>query len=415
MSKLYYTESGHSMPNLAEELTTFRRARKVLTLPPTSSPATLYFIARAHEGSNLPLYVSVNGTPFQQVTPQLPWHTWYELSLDPTLLRAGDNVFEFWTDSTAMNSWALGLEAGHADPNSFVSDDSGRSWRSHHMAYLNVIRAEYVVRVRLAEGEDPAPPPIVFNDPDDPRLDSLRAIMPAQALDQGLPKLERLRAISTWLASSWEHTPATPDLGVINSPWDPETVLAWAPGQCGHNGLRPTANCIFYGVAFANAAQAIGVPARCAIFAGKPGKADGHFTAEYWSDEHHKWAMVDPNFDDFFIRDGVPLSVSELQKLGSDLEDVTARGPGAESQRPNQRVHRWFDSHERRARSLEFRTAWYRADQLTRPEFSPPAHGGGGAYTETGIVWEERDKDTWPMFPLFGSPDYFDAPPIWEG
>ena len=39
MSKLYYTESGHSMPNLAEELTTFRRARKVLTLPPTSSPA----------------------------------------------------------------------------------------------------------------------------------------------------------------------------------------------------------------------------------------------------------------------------------------------------------------------------------------------------------------------------------------
>ena len=64
MSKLYYTESGHSMPNLAEELTTFRRARKVLTLPPTSSPASLYFIARAHEGSNLPLYVSVNGTPF---------------------------------------------------------------------------------------------------------------------------------------------------------------------------------------------------------------------------------------------------------------------------------------------------------------------------------------------------------------
>ena len=415
MSKLYYTESGHSMPNLAEELTTFRRARKVLTLPPTSSPASLYFIARAHEGSNLPLYVSVNGTPLPFVTPQLPWHTWYELSVGPGLLRAGDNIFEFWTDSTAMNSWALGLEAGHADPNSFVSDDSGRSWRSHHMAYLNVIRAEYVVRVRLAEGEDPAPPPIVFNDPDDPRLESLRAIMPAQALDQGLTKLERLRAISTWLASSWEHTPAAPDLGVINSPWDPETVLAWAPGQCGHNGLRPTANCIFYGVAFANAAQAIGVPARCAIFAGKPGKADGHFTAEYWSDEHHKWAMVDPNFDDFFIRDGVPLSVSELQKLGSDLEDVTARGPGAESQLPNQRVHRWFDSHERRARSLEFRTAWYRADQLTRPEFSPPAHGGGGAYTETGIVWEERDKDTWPMFPLFGSPDYFNASPVWEG
>ncbi|MCY4528383.1 MAG: hypothetical protein OXD46_05045 [Chloroflexi bacterium] len=415
MTKLYHTESGHSMPNLAEELTTFRRAHKVLTIPPTASPAVLYFLARAHEGTKLPLHISVNGTALPPVPPQEAWHTWYEVPIDFGLLQAGDNVLEFWTDSTAMNSWALGLEAGHADPNSYVSDDSGRAWRNHHMAYLNVVRAEYVVRIRLAEGNDPTPPPMVFNDPDDPRLESLRAIMPAKALDQSLPKLERLRAISTWLASSWEHTPAGPDLGVINSPWDPETVLAWAPGQCGHNGLRPTANCIFYGVAFANSAQAIGVPARCAIFAGKPGKADGHFTAEYWSDEHQKWAMVDPNFDDFFIHDGVPLSISELQKLGSDLDDVTARGPGAESQRTNQRVHRWFDSHDRRARSFESRMVWYRADQLTRPEFSPPAHGAGGAYTETGIVWEERDKDTWPMFPHFGSKDYFNAPPIWEG
>ena len=415
MSKLYYTESGHSMPNLAEELTTFRRARKVLTLPPTASPAVLYFLARTHEGTKLPLHVSVNGTALPPVPPQEAWHTWYEVPIDFGLLQAGDNVLEFWTDSTAMNSWALGLEAGHAEPNSYVSDDSGRTWRNHHMAYLNIVRAEYVVRVRLAEGQDPTPPPMVFNDPDDPRLESLRSIMPRQALDKSLPKLERLRAISTWLASSWEHTPAAPGLGVINSPWDPETVLSWAPGQCGHNGLRPTANCIFYGVSFANAAQAIGVPARCAIFAGKPGKADGHFTAEFWSDEHQKWAMVDPNFDDFFIREGVPLSVSELQVLGSELGDVTARGPGAESQRPNQRVHRWFDSHERRARSLESRMVWYRADQLSHPEFSPPAHGGGGAYTETGIVWEERDKDTWPMFPHFGSKDYFNAPPVWEG
>ena len=156
MSKLYYTESGHSMPNLAEELTTFRRARKILTLPPTSSPASLYFIARAHEGTKLPLHISVNGTTIPPVPPQQAWHTWYEVSLDPTLLRAGGNVLEFWSDSTAMNSWALGLEAGHADPNSYVSDDSGRTWRNHHMAYLNVVRAEYVVRVRLAEGEDPS-------------------------------------------------------------------------------------------------------------------------------------------------------------------------------------------------------------------------------------------------------------------
>lgn len=415
MSKLYYTEDGHSMPNLAEELTTFRRARKVITLPPTSSSAKLYFVARPHEGSKLPLRVAVNGTELPSVQPGLSWHTWFEIEVAPYLLISGDNVFMFWTDSTAMNSWSLALEAGHAEPKSYVSDDSGTIWRNHHMAYLNVVRAEYLVRIRLAEGADLPPPPMVFNDPDDPKLESLRKIMPTDSLDETSPKLERLRAISTWLASGWEHTPYGPDLGILNMPWDPETVLAWAPSQRGHNGLRPVCNCIFYGVTFANAAQAIGVPARPAIFAGKPGKADGHFTAEYWSDKHQKWTMVDPNFDDFFLQDGVPLSVSELQDLGSHLEDVTERGPGAEEQRKNQRVHRWFDSHERRARSLEFRTVWYRADQLTHPEFNPPAHGGGAAYTETGIVWEERDKDTWGMFPHFGSPDYFNAPPVWEG
>jgi hypothetical protein len=415
MTKLYHTESGHSIPNLAEELTTFRRARKVLTLPPTSAPATLYFVARPHEGSKLPLHVSVNGTELPPIEPARPWHWWYEAEVQPALLRSGENAIEFWADSTAMSSWSLALEAGHAEPNSFLSNDSGSTWRNHHMAYLNVVRAEYLVRLRLAEGQDPEPPPMVFNNPDDPRLESLRKIMPADSLDESLPRLERLRAISTWLSSSWEHTAAGPDLGIVNTPWDPETVLAWAPGQSGHNGMRPLANCIFYGVSFANAAQAIGVPARCSIFAGKPGKADGHFTAEYWSDEHEKWAMVDPNFDDFFIRDGVPLSVGELQELGPDLEDVTARGPGAESQRKNDRVFRWFEGHERRARSLEFRSVWYRADQLTRSEFSPPAHGSASAYTETGIVWEERNKDTWGMFPLFGSPDYFNAPPVWEG
>ena len=326
MSKLYYTESGHSMPNLAEEVTTFRRARKMLSLPATSRPARLYFLARAHDAAGPPLRVSVNGVEIAPVKPQLAWHTWYEIEVDRRLLRVGENTFEFWTDSTAMASWALGLEAGHAEPKSFVSDDGGRSWRNHRMAYLNVVRAEYVVRVRLEEGDDPEPPPMVFNDLDDPRMESLRKAMPPASLDGRLPQVERLRAISSWLASEWEHTAAGPELGVVNTPWDPETVLAWAPVQRGHNGLRPVANCIFYGVAFANAAQAIGIPSRCAIFAGKPGKADGHFTAEYWSDEHEKWCMVDPNFDDFFLRGEVPLSVGELQKLGSDLDAVTVRG-----------------------------------------------------------------------------------------
>ncbi len=47
MSRLYHSEKGYVLPTLCEELTRYRRARKVLHLPGTSEPATLYVLARA--------------------------------------------------------------------------------------------------------------------------------------------------------------------------------------------------------------------------------------------------------------------------------------------------------------------------------------------------------------------------------
>ena len=416
MSKLYHTESGHVIPTLAEELTTFRRARKSLHLEATASPAKLYFMARAWPDSKLPLRISINGKEIAPVEPELALHWWYTVDVEPGLLIGGENTIDFWCDAKPMNAWSLAIEPGHADPNSFITDDGGTTWRNHHMGYLNTFRGEYTVRVRLAEGEDPTPPPMVFNDPEHPRLASLREILPGAALDESLSTMERVRAISTWLGSSWEHTPWGPDLGVVCTPWDPETILAWAPDQVGHNGLRPMANCIFFGVSFANAVQAIGIPGRCAIWAGKPGKSDGHFTAEWWSQEHEKWVMVDPNFDAMFLRDGVPLSTKELQQLNpAELHAVTEHGPGVDKQLENERVIHWVPDGERRARSLENRAVWYRADQLSHPEYSPSSHGAGTAYAETGIVWDQCSKDMYGMHCYFGDQSYFDAPPVWEG
>ncbi len=411
MSKLYYTENGHAIPSLGEEVTTFRRARKVLRLEPTSESATVYFVARPYPDSALPLRVSINGEEIEPIRRlPLDHYAWYQVAVGPALLKAGDNTFDFWCDSTAMNAWSLATEPGHEDPRSYISDDAGQTWRNHHMSYLNVVRGEYVVRVRLAEGEDPPPPPMVWEDPDNPKLESLRRIIPQRAREPG-PLPERIRALTTWLSSSWEHTPYGPGLGSAYSPWDPETVLAWAPSQCGHNGQRPVANCIFYGVSFVASCQAVGIPARCAIFADRFAGQYGHFTAEYWSDEHQKWAMVDPNLDAIFIKDGAPLSVTEIQEASPHLAEVTDLGPGYEAQRRNPRMVRWFQDGYSAGRSFRHRSVWYRADQLTHPEFSPPSHGAGVAYSETGIVWERRDKDTWGMFPYFGSPEYFDAPP----
>lgn len=157
MSRLYYREEGRVMPSLCEELTIFRRARKTLILPTTNAPGVVYILARPYPENNAPLRVAVNGTEVAALKPMRPGsYSWYEISVSE--LKEGENTFELWTDHTAMAGWSLAMEAGHPAPDSAVSDDGGQTWRSERMGYLNAVLGEYVIRVRLAEGEDPPPP-----------------------------------------------------------------------------------------------------------------------------------------------------------------------------------------------------------------------------------------------------------------
>ena len=145
MSKLYHTETGHAIPTLAEEVTVWRRVRKVLDLPQTDSPVKLYVMARAYPGSKLPLHMSVNGNLVESIKPERDLHWWYTIEVESELFQAGANTIEFWCDSTAMNAWSIAIEPGHAEPRSFVTDDGGITWRNQRMAYLNVVRGEYLV------------------------------------------------------------------------------------------------------------------------------------------------------------------------------------------------------------------------------------------------------------------------------
>lgn len=333
MSRVHATERGAIVSTLCEELTTFRRARRFLWLPATSNPAILYVLARPHKPGAPSLHLSANETEIPAVQPRAPKHSrcrWHTVTVDPQLLQPGENTFELWTATTAMDAWSFGLEPGHAQPRSYITDDGGKTWRNNKMGYLNAVSGEYVVRVRLAEGEDPPAPKVLWEDPDHPCLVSLRQLMPEEALACG-PLMRRVGILSSWISSSWEHTNSL--RAAQYAPWDAETILAWGRAQSGHGGQRPVVMYVHYAVMFVSCCAALRLPARCAVLkASTPGGFGGHFVAEVWSEEYEKWIMVDPTWDFSVWRGCTPLSITEIQETDSCLGTLIRPGPGLRTQ-----------------------------------------------------------------------------------
>ena len=397
------------IPSLCEELTRFRRARKILELPATAAPAEVFLLARCYPDNTRPLRLAVNGAEAAALEPSRPgaWQ-WYRLEVEAGALRPGPNRFEMWTDTAAMDGWSLALEAGHAAPGSELSDDGGSTWRRERMAYLNAVLGEYVVRVRLAEGEDPPPPAMVWEDPRSPRVRSLRGRLPAEAREGG-ETLSRARALSSWLAASWEHTSGA--RGHLYGPWDAETALSWGPARQGHNGQRPILMCVHYAASLVSACQSVGIPSRCAVLTEAVNGANGHFVAEVWAPEWEKWVVVDPNLDALFVEGGIPMSMAEIQAAGPAIGGRIEYGAGTAFQRTFPHIVEFQEQNLERGLCFRHRGLWHRADLLSQPRFSPPGHGSL-SYCETGIVWERRDLERgFGMFPAFGGPAWFDAPP----
>lgn len=409
MSRLYYSEEGRVSPSLCEEVTRFRRIRKHLDLPSTAQSAQLFILASAYPDCATPLRLAINGIEVAAIEPEKASYHWYCVDVKADTLSTGTNSFELWTDASAMDTWSVALEAGHQQPASEVSDDEGVTWRSERMSYLNHVRAEYVLRIRLAEGADPPPGAVVWEDPASPRLASLRARLPEDARGQGSVR-ERVRALSSWLAGSWEHTGS--GRAEQYAPWDAETLLSWAPGQKGHNGKRPIAMCVHYAAALVSAAQSVGIAARCAVTTEAPNGTAGHFVAEVWDPDDERWFVVDPNSDALFVRDGVLMSMTQIQEAGAQIGDHIEWGPGTEFQRTFPHIVEFCDENLTKGVCFRHRSVWYRADLLTSPWLSPPGHGSI-TYCETGLIWESRDLDRgFGMFPSFGDANWFNHPPV---
>ena len=169
--------------------------------------------------------------------------------------------------------------------------------------------------------------------------------------------------------------------------------------------------CVHYGVAFVTSCQALGIVARCAVFASDINTFDGHFAAEVWFEDLGKWVFIDPNSDLMFARDGVPLSIAEIQEAGRDLRGLAAWGPGSDYQLSFPHMASFAQENLMKGLFIRRRATWLRSDFISHPESSPPGHGAA-AYCETGLIWETRNRDNgFGMFPYFGGPEYFDAAP----
>ncbi|HZC33171.1 MAG TPA: hypothetical protein VE640_07780, partial [Candidatus Bathyarchaeia archaeon] len=173
-------------------------------MPATRSDARLYVLAASRRGNTLPLRLAINGTEQPPIEPAGPAYRWYERVIQAPQLLAGRNRFELWTDSHAMDAWSLAIEYAHPASRSWVSIDTGQTWRRHRIGHLHVAPGEYIVRVRLAEGRDPSPPTVVPAASGQPDLDVIRTLVPTEAFGPGAV-IDRVRALATWTASAWRY------------------------------------------------------------------------------------------------------------------------------------------------------------------------------------------------------------------
>lgn len=409
MSKLYATESGRQIPTLGEELTVRRRARKELTLPATRGDARLYVLAASRRGNTLPLRLAINGTEQPSIEPGGPSYRWYERVVPASRLVVGRNRFEFWTDSHAMDAWSLAVEYGHPASRSWVSIDLGQTWRRDRIGHLHIAPGEYVARVRLEEGHDPAPQTVVPASSEQPDVDVIRTLVPQEALGPGVV-LDRVRALATWTSRAWRYR--NERQGEQYAPWDPLTILAWGRDDLGHNDRLPIAMCMHYTIVFVSACASVGISARPVVLADDPNGFRGHFAAEVWLPDLRRWIYVDPNEDAIFSTSGYPMSVAEIRSAGPDLSRFVAWGPGHTFQSRSPGMRRWIRDVFLSGLCFRHRGAWPYADFTVRPDRLPPAHGVA-AYSELDLVWEARDlTEGFGMFRYFADDDWFVSQPM---
>lgn len=398
-----------------EEITRWRWVKKALTLPATAvrADAELWFCVHQYVGSREPLQVDLNGRPLGRLAahgePCARWD-WLRLPVPAGRLKTGQNEIVLRCETPAMNAWVLAVENGHRDPRSYVSNDRGRTWRNSAMGAHNILRGEYIIRLRsLAPGLQPRTPPVVVHeDSRHPRVQELLTLIPVETRRIG-DRWKQVLSLRSWLSQQWPHCPH----GASYAPWDPWTILDWTKRDGGHTLKTKIAMCVHFGSMFAALVSALGHKARCIINTRGLGTSDGHFMTEVWSDAFGKWVLHDGNIDVHYEENGRPFSAFELADRahrGLTLEKCIRSGPGLARQPPH--LADFYKNIILTGKGWNLTGVWTRNNYISDPTAAPPNHGSV-AYAETDIVWyNPPGMDLTPMFPYCQSDrSWFDRQP----
>ncbi len=328
------------------------------------------------------------------------------------MLRRGLNRIDLWAEADARTAWAIALEDGHPDPQSFVSNDAGETWQNSRMGSHHVQRGEYVVRLRVGmPAKRRSLPTFEWEQADAPRMADLRRMVP-RATQSIADPWRRARAIASWTSRQWRYA-NTSDGATLYCPWDPWTILDKSGTKDETAGSKPKMirMCVHYGVLFTCLCLACGIPARAVVCTDSLAGLNGHFVTEVWLERDCRWAMIDPNLDLAFIDRGRPLGIEELYPRRRHLRDFAEAGPGTQFHRP--RLGQFLEEQVLTGESFRLSGVWGRNDFLSRPDLTPPAHGQE-AFSETDIVWRDRNVrgEELGMFPFVAPDEWFnDTPP----
>jgi hypothetical protein len=157
----------------------------------------------------------------------------------------------------------------------------------------------------------PAASPFIFEDPDAPFLQDLRTTYALEELiSQSTSEYDAILRLGGWVGSQFDH--GTDPVAGGDKACDPVALV-----EAGREGSKYW--CEIAARLMVHAAASVGLPARI-ITASTDGYTWEHAVAEIWSNEFSKWFVVDPDFNQVYELEGVPLSAIEILLRGEEWE-----------------------------------------------------------------------------------------------